>query len=188
MDNLTDSSFINLIRFLEILGFLKRIKRTGWVDVGIYEPESVADHIFRTTFLCMIYADIISINPLKLIIMALIHDLPEAVIGDLMPSQKNKKTKEEEQNAILKIFNLLPDKAREKYFLIWKEYQEGITKEAKAVRQIDKIEMALQAKEYEKLGLTNTSLDRFIKSAKDNISWSELKKFLIFIEEEKNEF
>ena len=62
----------------------------------------------------------------------------------------------------------------------------GITKEAKAVRQIDKIEMALQAKEYEKLGLTNTRLDRFIKSAKDNISWSEFKQFILLIEEEKN--
>ena len=186
MDNLTDSSIINLIKFLEILGFLKRIKRTGWVDVGIYEPESVADHIFRTTFLCMIYADINSINPMKMIRMALIHDIPEAVIGDLMPSQKNKKTKQEEKNVILKIFELLPDKTREKYFRVWKEYQDGLTREAKAVRQIDKIEMALQVKEYEKLGLTKSKLDRFIKSAKDNISCSEFKKFLLFIEEEKN--
>ena len=186
MDNLTDSSVINLIKFLEIVGILKRIKRMGWVEAGIYEPESVADHIFRTTILCMIYADINSINPMKMIRMALIHDIPEAVIGDLTPSQKNKKTKEEEQNAILKIFELLPDKEKEKYFLIWKEYQNGLTKEAKAVRQIDKIEMALQAKEYEKLGLTKSKLDRFIKSAKDNISWSEFKKFLLFIEEEKN--
>lgn len=186
MDKLTDISIISIIKFLEILGILKRIKRTGWVDVGIYEPESVADHIFRTAFLCMIYADINSIDPMKLIRMALIHDIPEAITGDLLPSQKNKKTKEEEQNAILKIFELLPDKERKKYFHNWKEYQEGITKEAKAVRQIDKIEMALQAKEYEKLGLTNTRLDRFIKSAKDNISWSDFKQFILLIEEEKN--
>ncbi|MBT8171351.1 HD domain-containing protein [Candidatus Bathyarchaeota archaeon] len=185
MDKLPKSNLQSIIKFLEIVGILKRTKRSGWINVGIYQPESVADHTFRTAFLCMIYADLYSMNPLKLLRMALIHDLPEAITGDLMPSQKTKKTRENEKKSVLKILNILPLEQRENYLVDWKEYQEGKTKEAKAVHQLDKIEMALQAKEYEKLGLTNNSMKRFIKSAQENITWPEMKRFLLLISEEK---
>ena len=173
----------NIIKFLEIAGILKRTPRTGWVDVGVYQPESVADHTFMTAFLCMIYADIKDLDPLKLLRMALIHDLPEAIMGDLMPSQKTAETKEKEETVIHQILSLLPETQRENYLAVWNEYQEGKTKESKAVRQLEKIEMALQAKEYEKLGSTNKSLKRFIKSAKDATSWSELKRLLSYVME-----
>jgi len=173
----------NIIKFLEIAGILKRTPRTGWVDVGVYQPESVADHTFMTAFLCMIYADIKDLDPLKLLRMALIHDLPEAIMGDLMPSQKTAETKEKEETVIHQILSLLPETQRENYLAVWNEYQEGKTKESKAVRQLEKIEMALQAKEYEKLGSTNKSLKRFIQSAKDATSWSELKRLLSYVME-----
>jgi len=173
----------NIIKFLEIAGILKRTPRTGWVDVGVYQPESVADHTFMTAFLCMIYADIKDLDPLKLLRMALIHDLPEAITGDLMPSQKTAETKEKEETVIHQILSLLPETQRENYLAVWNEYQEGKTKESKAVRQLEKIEMALQAKEYEKLGSTNKSLKRFIQSAKDATSWSELKRLLSYVME-----
>ncbi|MFC1487265.1 HD domain-containing protein [Thermoproteota archaeon] len=173
----------NIIKFLEIAGILKRTPRTGWVDVGVYQPESVADHTFRTAFLCMIYADIKDLDPLKLLRMALIHDLPETIMGDLMPSQKTAETKEKEETVIHQILSLLPETQRENYLAVWNEYQEGKTKESKAVRQLEKIEMALQAKEYEKLGSTNKSLKRFIQSAKDATSWSELKRLLSYVME-----
>ena len=93
--------------------------------MGIPQPESVADHIFRTAILCMIYADLEGLNQLKLIRMALIHDLPEAITGDLTPSKKTKASKDREDTAIDQLLNLLPLKLREKYLMDWKEYQEG---------------------------------------------------------------
>ena len=93
----------NIIKFLEIIGILKQTERTGWVEVGVYQPESVADHTFRTTFLCMLYADLETLDPLKLVRIAIVHDLPEAVIGDLMPTQKTGKTKEKEETAMNQI-------------------------------------------------------------------------------------
>ena len=175
----------NIIKFLEIAGILKRTPRTGWVDVGVYQPESVADHTFRTAFLCMIYADIKDLDPLKLLRMALIHDLPETIMGDLMPSQKTAETKEKEETVIHQILSLLPETQRENYLAVWNEYQEGKTKEAKAVRQLDKIEMALQAKEYEKMGSSSKYLKQFIKSAKEATEWPELKRLLSCVMEEK---
>jgi putative hydrolase of HD superfamily len=187
LDKMTDSSLQKLVKFLEITGILKRTPRAGWIEVGVYQPESVADHTFRTAFLCMLYADMEALDPLKLLRMALIHDLPEAVIGDLTPKQKTAETKENEENAINQILNLLPKKQRENYLAVWNEYQEGETREAKAVRQLEKIEMALQAKEYKKFGSAK-SLERFIKSTEEATIWPDLRRLLsLASEEEKNE-
>jgi putative hydrolase of HD superfamily len=163
---------------------LKRTRRSGWVEVGVYQPESVADHTFRTAILSMLYADIEGLDPLKLLRMALIHDLPEAVIGDLTPSKKTAETKEKEDTAINQILNLLPERQREKYLTVWNEYTEGKTREAQAVRQLEKIEMALQAKEYEKAGLASKSLERFIISAEKATSFPELRRLLSSVSEE----
>jgi putative hydrolase of HD superfamily len=185
LKTMPDTNLQNLIKFLEIAGILKQTERTGWVEVGVYQPESVADHTFRTAFLCMIYADMEALDPLKLLRMALIHDLPEAVIGDLTPPQKTAETEEKEETAISQILSLLPKKQKENYLAVWKEYQEGKTREAKAVRQLEKIEMALQAKEYEKMGTANKSLERFIKSAEEATAWPELKRLLSCVLEER---
>lgn len=187
LNKMTDSSLQDVIKFLEISGVLKRTQRTGWVDVGAYQPESVADHTFRTAIFCMLYADIEELDPLKLLRMALIHDLPEAIIGDLMPNQKRVETRKREENAMNQILSLLPMTQRENYLAVWNEYKAGITKEAKAMKQIDKIEMALQAKEYEKFGLEPKNLERFIKSAEKDTVLPELKRLLALISEENKE-
>lgn len=185
LDPDTDSNLQDIVKFLEISGILKRTQRTGWVDVGVHQSESVADHTFRTALLCMLYSDMNNLDTLKLLKMALIHDLPEAIIGDLMPSQKTAETKKEEENAIQKILNLLPETQRMDYLGVWTEYKQGKTKEAKAARQLDKIEMALQAKEYKKMGQNNKSFERFQKTAKQATEWPDLKRFLTCILEEK---
>lgn len=181
---MTNSSLQKLIKFFEIAGMLKRTPRAGWVEVGIYQPESVADHTFRTAILCMLYADMEGLDPLRLLRMALIHDLPEAVIGDLTPSKKTAETKEKEDTAIKQILSLLPKRQRETYITVWNEYQEGKTREAQAVRQLEKIEMALQAKEYEKAGSASKSLKRFTKSAEEATTSPELRRLLDSVLEE----
>jgi len=184
MEKNTDANLQSIIKFLEIAGMLKRTPRTGWVEVDVSQPESVADHTFRTAILCMLYADIESLNSLKLLRMALIHDLPEAVIGDLTPIEKTEATKEREEKSIKQILGLLPMEQRERYITVWIEYQEGLTREAQALRQLEKIEMALQAKEYQKAGSTSQSLERFIKSAEEATLWPELKRLLLLVSEE----
>ena len=140
LEQMTDTKLQNIVKSLETAGILKRTKRTGWVDIGVHGPESVADHTFRTAFLCMLYADIENLDTLKLLRMALIHDLPEAIIGDLTPSQKTEETKQEEETAMRDILKLLPERQMEKYLAVWNEYQEGETKEAKAVQQPIRLE------------------------------------------------
>jgi len=184
LQRITNSNLRDLVKFFETTGKLKRTPRVGWVEVGIQKPESVADHIFRTSILCMVYSDLEGLDELKLLRMALIHDLPEAIIGDLTPSRKTTRSKEKENSAMNQMLSLLPKEQRKKYMTDWNEYQEGKSREAKAVRQLEKLEMALQAKEYEEAGLTRQSLKRFIESAEEAIVWPQLRRLLSHILEE----
>jgi len=184
LEKMTNSNLQNLVKFFEMVGKLKRIPRTGWVEGGVRQPESVADHTFRTSILCMIYSDLEELDELKLLRMALMHDLPEAITGDLTPPRKTAEMEAKEDTAMNQILSLLPKKQREKYMTVWNEYKKRETKEAKALRQLEKLEMALQAKEYEKAGSTRQSLKRFLKSAEETITQPELRKLLSYILEE----
>lgn len=181
---MSDKSLYNLSYFLQFTGRLKQIKRTGWIEAGLTQSESVADHTYRTAILSMLLADIESLDTLKILRMSLLHDLPEAIIGDLTPLQKTKETKEKEEEAMCQILNTIPEIQMKLYLSTWNEYKEGKTKEAKLVQQLDKVEMALQAKEYSNYCSYKKSLDKFIKTAKETTYWLELKRFLSILLEE----
>ena len=78
---------------------LKNIPRQGWKEkLGINNPESVADHSYSTTVMSMILSDLEGLNSEKIIRMALLHDLAESVIGDIIPNDitKNEKISKED--------------------------------------------------------------------------------------------
>jgi len=185
LEKMTKNNLQNLVKFFEMAGKLKRVPRAGWVEAGVQQPESVADHSFRTSILSMIYSDLEDLDELKVLRMALIHDLPEAIIGDLTPSRKTAEIEAKEDTAMNQILSLLPERQRKRYRNLWNEYKKCKTKEAKAVRQLEKLEMALQAKEYEEAGATRQSLERFFKSAEEAITSPELRKVLSYILEEQ---
>ena len=80
--------------------------------------------------------------------MALIHDLAEAKVGDITPLDGiSKKEKHDlEEKAMIKLVNSL-DNGKD-LLSLWKEFEEGKTKEAKFVKRLDKLEMMFQAYEY----------------------------------------
>jgi len=139
----------DLIEFLRKVGDLKRIPRTGWVQAGIKEPESVADHSFRTALLAMVLSDQMGLDTEKVVRMALIHDLAESKTGDLTPSQKPNDHSENESNAMAGILSLLPEGLETRYMGLWEEYETKETPEARLVHNADRIEMLVQALEYE---------------------------------------
>ncbi|MFN3621922.1 MAG: HD domain-containing protein, partial [Nitrososphaerales archaeon] len=77
-----------ILKILRKAGRLKQIQRTGWkTKIHIVDAESVADHSFRVGLAAMLLSDLIGLDTIKVVRMALIHDLAESVIGDLMPDQ-----------------------------------------------------------------------------------------------------
>ncbi|KAJ2645945.1 hypothetical protein IWW40_005774, partial [Coemansia sp. RSA 1250] len=74
----------SIIDFLSIVEQLKRTKRTGWVNSGVAAPESIADHMYRMSIMAMLIQDN-ALDRTKCIKMALVHDLAEALVGDITP-------------------------------------------------------------------------------------------------------
>lgn len=148
----------DLLEFLRNAGDLKMIPRTGWVQAGIKEPESVADHSFRMTLLAMVLSDQMGLDTEKVVRMALIHDLAESRTGDLTPSQKPNDHSENESNAMEEILSLLPRGLGDRYMGLWEEYEMKETPEARLVHNADRIEMLVQAHEYED---GSVNLDQF---------------------------
>src|SRR5215211_6639990 len=83
----TTSDAVGLVRFMRLAGRLKRTIRTGWVDRGVpaERVESVADHSFRVALLAWLASAGTALDRDRVLILAVIHDLAEAITGDLTP-------------------------------------------------------------------------------------------------------
>ena len=140
----------SLLQFFMMSGRLKSEMRRGWVKkLGMARPESVADHSYRTALITLIFSDSLGLDTAKALRLALLHDLPEAVVGDAMPEERSGKRKlEMETKAMEEILSELPQEQRALYLEAWEEFIDGKTPEARLVRQADKLEMAIQAWEY----------------------------------------
>jgi putative hydrolase of HD superfamily len=118
--------------------------------------------------------------------MILLHDLAESKIGDFTPEQITQDKKEQIENkAYDEIISTLPDTIKLQYGKIWEEYQKQESPESTIVHQIDKLEMVLQAKMYQKGGASTEAVESFFKSAESEITNPKLKEiFTKIIEEE----
>lgn len=159
---------------------LKTVKRQGWANkLSMKSPESVADHCYATTAIAMLLSDQLGLDTLRVIKMSLLHDLAESLTGDITPESMSKAEKRKlEDAATKKILKNLNASLRREYLKIWKEYCEGSTKESVFMHQIDKLEMALQAREYRKRGYTKKQILPFIKSAASQITDRDLANLL----------
>jgi putative hydrolase of HD superfamily len=139
-----------LVRFFVRSGRLKAELRRGWVKkLGMANPESVADHSYRTALMAMVISDSRGLDTGKAMRLALLHDLPEAVVGDAMPEERSGRRKTAlETKAMVELLNDLPPGERALYLQAWLEFVDGKSAESKLVRQLDKLEMAIQAWEY----------------------------------------
>ncbi|MGH9997537.1 MAG: HD domain-containing protein [Nitrososphaeraceae archaeon] len=170
--NLKSSQKSDLVSFFRVVCNLKKIKRSGWIDKSnISSPESVADHSYSMCMMSMVLSEIIDLDTEHIMKMANLHDLAESFVGDNMPDKISYEEKVLLENkAMTKIISRLPSFLRGKYLDIWNEYVENKTVSSKFVHNIDKLEMALQAKEYELDGYSKQSLQVFLRSAADYIS------------------
>jgi 5'-deoxynucleotidase YfbR-like HD superfamily hydrolase len=170
----------HLLDFIWKVGCLKKIRRTGWVEVGIDKPESVADHSYRCAILAMLFGDLKRLDTERIIRMALLHDLHESVTGDLTPRQKSNQSNHViiEMEAAESIFSDLPEVLRKKYAEIFEEYQSQLSPEAKLLKEVDKLEMGLQAMEYHRNGHDFSVLSRFVETASSYIQDADLREIL----------
>ena len=165
----------NALQMFNVIGQLKTLKRTGWVNHGIPMPESVADHMYRMSMLGFFITDA-EVNKDRLIKICLCHDLAEAVVGDITPhdgvSKEEKRRLEEE--ALKGIISGLEHEAIAGEILdLWLEYEEGTSRDAMVARNLDKFEMIVQADEYERAN-PGKRLDQFFESTRDYFDHPEV--------------
>lgn len=170
---------INLLNLFLEIGILKKVQRTGWVLKGVKDAESVAEHTWRVALLTLILALDFKVDQLRAVKMALVHDLGETLIGDIKWETGNKvigskaEKHKDEQKAIEKMFSDNPN--FKEYIDLWKEFEEQKTKESRFVKQLDKLEMVLQAYEYEKDEYPPKWFNEFWENAEKYLKGQELE-------------
>ena len=133
---------------------LKDVKRQGWVERGVKEPESVAEHSLVMALLCMVLP--FEGDRDRAVRMALVHDIAESVTGDIITkeswSEGGTMTREEkvslERKALYNLLSVIDGPVAEEIRSLWSEYEKGETREAAFVRDVDTAEMILQANDY----------------------------------------
>ena len=161
------------------LSHLKNIYRQGWLRRGVPPErcESVADHSFSVAMLAMLLADRFpELDRLRVLELALLHDFGEIHAGDITPGDavpRDEKTARERES-FLEVLRRHP--ARYHFLSLFEEYEAGASPEARFIRQLEKLEMALQASVYEHQHLGD--LGEFLDSAGEAIEDPLLKAIL----------
>ncbi|EOA27759.1 hypothetical protein CARUB_v10023915mg [Capsella rubella] len=163
--SLPPSSASSAIDFLSLCTRLKTTPRAGWIKRDVKDPESIADHMYRMGLMALISSDIPGVNRDKCMKMAIVHDIAEAIVGDITPScgiSKEEKNRRESE-ALEHMCKLLGGGERAKEIAeLWREYEENSSPEAKVVKDFDKVELILQALEYEQA--QGKDLEEFFQS------------------------
>ncbi|PIV07596.1 oxetanocin [Candidatus Shapirobacteria bacterium CG_4_8_14_3_um_filter_35_11] len=171
-------NYQELLKILVNVSNLKKTKRTGWIKKGIVNVESVADHSYQMAVMTIFISEKLSLNFEKMVKMALIHDVAEGVIGDIIWEQgintigSHKNKTKLEQKAMKKIFKNNLD-----LYQLWDEFEKQETREAKVIKCIDKLEMLIQAGEYESAKENTKSLQEFWDNVEKYLKDSELEDF-----------
>lgn len=134
-----------ILAFLRAAERLKTITRTGWTSTG--EQESVAEHSWRLCLMAMLlYGNAPGVQLARLLKMCLIHDLGEAISGDVpAPAQTPGENKAVQERAdLLQLIAPLPADLRHEILDLWDEYEAAGSPEAKLAKGLDKLETLLQ--------------------------------------------
>ncbi|MBN1665833.1 MAG: HD domain-containing protein [Anaerolineales bacterium] len=180
---LPDSDIAPLVRAYFEFNHLKQLYRRGWLLRGIPPErcESVAEHSWGVAMLSMLLAGEHDpgLDLLKVLRMALIHDLGEVYAGDIVPGEAVSPAEKHarELDSLQHFLAGLPN--AEDYLQLWLEFEAGDSLEARFVRQIDKLEMALQASVYEHQALADLAV--FYQSAGEGIGSEDLVNLLKII-------
>lgn len=140
---MVDERLDKIFDFIKEIDKEKFIKRQTYLSDG-KTKENDAEHAWHMAIMTILLSEYANekIDVLKTVSMILIHDIVEIDAGDTYAyDEEAKKTqKEREEKAAKRIFGLLPKDLEEKFLILWQEFEEGKTKEAKFAHTMDNIQ------------------------------------------------
>ena len=142
---MTKDDLAGIIEFLRAAEQLKNTTRTSWTSSGL--QETVAAHTWRLCLMSLVFEkEFAGVDYAKLVKICIIHDLGEAIGGDISAvKQQGQPSKAEQERAdLLQLLRPLPAHLREEITALWDEYEAAVTPEAKIAKALDKLETIMQ--------------------------------------------
>jgi putative hydrolase of HD superfamily len=162
---------------------LKRLSRTGWILAGQNpsESETVASHCWGTAVIALLLAHHIksqgmSVDIEKLLTMAVLHDLPEAMVSDIphkaveLGGTTMKSGKREAERSAMRLMLRPLGAPGEMLRKQWDEFEDSKTLEARVVVAADRLDMLAHAVSLESSGFPSQNLGEFFEHAKTEIT------------------
>ena len=172
------------------LNQLKLLFRQGWLRRGVPPErcESVAEHVFSMAVLGWWICDqhFPALDRERVLRMILAHELGEIYTGDLIPADgvSSAEKQHREREGLRQVVDKLASGVE--MLALWEEYEAGETPEARFVRQVDRLEMALQASIYDGEGAEN--MGEFFDTAGQAVTAPALREILEALEAVRKKF
>ena len=166
-----------LIDFLAVIEKLKCNTRHSFTSSG--RKESVAEHSWRLAVMAMLCRDEYPETDVdKVIKMCLIHDLGEALTGDIPSFYKTDSHEIEEDKAVERICSLLPEPYKQEFELLFAEMAEKSTPEARLFKALDNMEAVISHNEADISTWIPLEYSENLVYGEENVQFSEWTKAL----------
>ena len=137
---------VQLLAFLRRIETLKTNPRHAYTAGGV--RETVVAHSWRTALLAMLLAsEFPELDMNKVIRMCLIHDLGEAVTGDIPAFEKTDEHRSQERLALAQLVDTAPAADAAQMHALFAEMDALQTPEARLYKALDRIEAVIQHNE-----------------------------------------
>lgn len=137
---------VQLLAFLRRIETLKTNPRHAYTAGGV--RETVAAHSWRTALLAMLLApEFPELDMNKVIRMCLIHDLGEAITGDIPAFEKTDEHRSQERLALAQLVDTAPAADAAQMHALFAEMDALGTPEARLYKALDRIEAVIQHNE-----------------------------------------
>ena len=131
------------LAFLERAEALKDTFRSGFTAGG--RSEDTASHTWRLCLWVLVFEDqLAGLDMAKLLKLAVLHDLGEAVSGDIPATQQLGDKSVEERADFQSLLQGLPDALHDHFLTLWDDYDTAGSAEARVIKGLDKLETILQ--------------------------------------------
>ncbi|WP_431034810.1 HD domain-containing protein [Pseudomonas yamanorum] len=133
------------LEFLREAEKLKDVLRSAHTSSG--RAESTAEHSWRLCLMALVFGDHLSgLDNLKMLKMCVIHDLGEAISGDIPAVNKDSfpNKSEQERSDLMLLTTTLDEALKTEILALWDDYENASSPEAVAVKALDKLETLLQ--------------------------------------------
>lgn len=128
--------------FLLEMGMLKRAKRSGWWIAGVKDPETIAEHSFRTALIGSVLAMMEGADPARTALLGLWHDTQETRVGDIPHIGRRYLDAADNQSVTADQLADAHPAVRSEARRIVDDYENGDSLEVACARDADKLECA----------------------------------------------